>query len=162
VIYLRDSIGAADWLAAMALPALMATQTAGRFLADPVVARIGEQALGRTLAAVSAVGLVVLALAPSVPVALAGALLVGLGISINHPLAIGAVARQPSRPSSESVAALASLQTLIGFLSPSIFGFLSASTDMRFAFLALVPLAAMSLWFARVLAAPSPRPAAAV
>jgi Na+/melibiose symporter-like transporter len=158
VIYLRDTIGASDWVAALTLPVLMATQTAGRFLCDPVVARIGEVALGRALAVISAIGLTALVLSTSVPVALAGCLLIGLGISINHPMAIGAVARQPGRPSSESVAALASLQTLIGFLSPTLFGLMSAATDMRIALAALLPLAAMSWWFARMLA---PEPLAA-
>jgi Na+/melibiose symporter-like transporter len=155
VIYLRDTLGAADWIAALTLPALMATQTAGRFLADAAVARIGEVGLGRVLAVISALGLTALAFSTSVPVALAGCFLIGLGISINHPMAIGAVARQPGRPSSESVAALASLQTLIGFVSPTFFGLISAAGGMRMAFAVLLPLALMSWWFARVLA-PAP------
>jgi fucose permease len=151
VIYLRDTQGAAGWIAALTLPAIMLTQTAGRFLGDRVIARFGERAMGRGLAVLMLAGGALLVWGADIATALAGCLLIGLGISVVHPLAAMAVARAPQRPAAESVAAFATLQTLVGFTAPVLFGLIAGSAGLQVAFAALLPLPALAWICARFL-----------
>lgn len=159
VIYLRDTMGAADWIAALTLPAAVATQTAGRFLGDFAIDRIGERALGRLLAATTLAGGLLFVQGASIRAAFAGCLLIGLGISIVHPLGAAATARAGNRPASEAVAAFSSLQTMVGFTAPVVFGLIAEAGGLRLAVAAILPLPLMSWYFSRVLL---PRAPAAV
>ena len=149
VIFLRDVLGAPEALAALALPAAVASVTAGRFLGDRWAARLGDAGLGRALALVAAGGLVLVVLAPGAPLALAGFVLVGLGISTVMPQATSAAARLGGRPAAEGVAAFLTVQTAIGFVSPSAFGLLAETLSLRWAMAALLPLTLLSFRFAR-------------
>jgi fucose permease len=151
VIYLRDTHGAVDWVAALTLPTIILTQTAGRFAGDALIARIGERWLGRVTAVLTFCGAVLLIWGGSIVWALAGCLLIGLGISVTHPLAAVAVSRSPHRPAAESVAAFASLQTVINFSAPVLFGLLAGSAGLQAAFAALLPLPILAWICARAL-----------
>lgn len=151
VIYLRDGFGVAAWVATLSLPAFVVMQTLGRFLADPLIDRHGATRLAMALTIISGLGLGLAVATPSVPVALAGFALVGLGISTVQPQAISAVARLGDRPSSENVAAFALLQTLVSFAAPPVFGVVASHAGVRAAFAMLLVLPAVALPFARFL-----------
>ncbi len=157
VIYLRDDFASADWVSTLALPAFVAFQTLGRFLADPQVERHGPARVAIALSAVSAAGVALVVIAHSVPVALAGFALIGFGISTVHPQSMSAVARLSDRPSSQNVASFATLVTVIGFVAPPLFGFVASRYGVRVSFTMLLPLPLIALAFARFLE-PPPEP----
>ena len=151
VIYLRDDFAVAGWVATLTLPAFVITQTIGRFLADPLIDRYGPARVARALTVVSALGLGLAVAVASVPLALAGFALVGLGISTVQPQAMSAVARRGDRPSSENVAAFATLQTLVSFVAPPLFGLVASHFGVRTSFAMLLVLPVVALPFARFL-----------
>lgn len=140
VIYLRDGFGAADWVAALALPAFVITQTLGRFVTDPLIARLGEVRFTRALSVVSLIGLAALAGTGSLWVALAACAVIGLGASASIPIATVALARGVMRPVAESVAAFAIVQSGVGLVAPVIYGWAAGAVDHRFALALMLPL----------------------
>ena len=85
------------------------------------------------------------------PLALAGFALIGLGISTVQPQAMSAVARLGDRPSSKNVAAFSTLQTLLSFVAPPLFGLVASRYGVRASFAMLLPLPVFALAFARFL-----------
>ena len=151
VIYLRDDFIVAAWVSTLVLPAFVFTQTAGRFLADPLIDRYGPVRVALATSAVSALGLALAVIARSVPLALAGFALIGLGISTVQPQAMSAAARFGDRPSSENVAAFMTLMTAISFIVPPLFGYVASRYGVRASFAMLLPLPLIALAFARFL-----------
>lgn len=152
VIYLRDGLGALDWFAALALPAMISMQTLGRFMADGWISKFGPVAVARFLTTVALVGLIIVILSPAATFALVGFMLIGLGISTAVPQAISSAARWGDRPSAENVAAFSMLQTMIAFIAPPVFGLLAAWFDMQIAWMMFLPLPFVALYFAKSLA----------
>lgn len=152
VIYLRDGLGTLNWQAAIALPAMVSTQTLGRFLADSWISKYGEVVVARFLTVVALVGLIIVVISPLAIFALIGFALIGLGISTAVPQAISAMARWGGRSSSENVAAFSMLQTLIAFIAPPAFGFFASWLGLRYAWVVFLPLPFIALYFAKTLA----------
>lgn len=121
VIYARDTFTAPDWADSLTLPVFVAFIALGRFFADGLTHRHGPARLARVLISVATVGTVLVVLAPSLPVALVGFALMGLGICTSFPASTSAAAQLGDRPSSENVAALTlSVQTvMLGAPRPS-------------------------------------------
>ncbi len=151
VIYLRDDFAVAAWVSTLALPAFVATQTIGRFLADPLIDRHGPVYVALATSVISALGLGLAVATARVPLALAGFAVLGLGISTVQPQAMSAVARLGDRPSSENVAAFATLLTMVNFVAPPLFGFVASRYGVRVPFAMLLPLPLIALAFARFL-----------
>lgn len=160
VIYLRDSFGAAPSVAALALPALLIMHTAVRLLADRVIERWGDVAVGRTLTAIAFLGMAGLVTTQTAPLALAAIALIGLGVSTGWPQGASAAARRGDRPASENVAAYSILQTLVVFVVPPITGLVAQGFGLRLALLLFLPVPLISIFFAGSLA-PRPVPAQA-
>lgn len=152
VIYLRDEFTAAAWVATLALPAFIGATIVGRFSADTLIDRFGPVRVAMVLSLVAFAGLGLVATAGSVPFTLAGFALVGLGISTAHPQSLSAAARLGDRPSSLNVAALSTIQTVIGFVTPPLFGLIASRYGIRTAFTLMLPLPLVAIWFARALA----------
>ena len=148
VIYARDTFGATDWVAALALPAVVATQTAGRFAGDRLVALYGTVRTARGFAVILFLGILAVVAAPTLPLLMAGLLLIGAGMSTVQPQAFAASARAPGRPAAENVAAYSTISTLIGFVGPSAFGALAEEIGLRATFALALPLPILAIWFA--------------
>jgi MFS family permease len=148
VIYVRDLFGAAEWIAALALPAIVVTQTVGRFAGDGLIERLGAATSGRLVAVALLAGLIVIVMAPVTGMVLAGFALIGVGVSTVLPQAFSAAARWGDRPAAESMAAFATLSTVMGFLGPPVFGALAEWFGLRVAFALFIPLPLISIAFA--------------
>lgn len=156
VIYVRDVFGPVEWVAAMALPAFVATQTLGRFAGDTLVERFGDVAVARALSIVLLAGVAVVAFAPGLIVAMVGFALVGLGVSMSLPQALSASARLGDRPAAEGVAAFSTLSTMIAFLGPPLFGLSAQMLGLQAAFALFLPLPLIAIVFARYLTEEAP------
>ncbi len=100
------AVGYASYSTAMAL---------GRFVGDRVVAFFGERFMMRLSGALIAVGLMAALLVPSPILAIAGFVVVGLGISNLVPILFGAAGRDPVLGPGPGIAAVTTLG-YFGFL----------------------------------------------
>lgn len=94
---LADDLSAGAALAAVAYAAYTIGATAGGFVGDAIVVRIGRTRLVRAGAAASAASLSIASLLPSVPVAVVGFFVAGFGVALIGPQLADAAASAPGR-----------------------------------------------------------------
>jgi predicted MFS family arabinose efflux permease len=154
VIFMRDLFRAPVWLETMSLPAYLVAMTAGRIFADGWTERFGpvRVAVAQTCAAM--LGAVVVALAPSPILAIAGFALIGLGTAAMFPLLITAAARGAERSAAEAVSAVILCMGAAMLAIPAAQGLVAEAFGLRMVFLVLVPGLAVTLLMARVIAPP--------
>ncbi len=128
---LGDDLGAAPGVAGLAFLTFTGGMTIGRLGGDWVQVRVGPVRLVRLSTAVMAVGAVLAMLVPSVPVAIVGFLIGGLGTSVLFPQLYDRAARAPGPPGSGFAFMLVG-QRGAGVVTPLIVGVLAntASFDV--------------------------------
>ena len=156
IIYLRDSFEVSPFVESLALPALLAAMAAGRLLADRVIDRFGPVPVARVLSAIAIGGMVLIVLSPNAYVALAGFVIVGIGICVLYPLMLSAAARIGDRPASQNVAATTLIFQLVNLGAPALIGAVAQGLGVRMAFSMLIPLLVLTFVMAGRL---KPRPA---
>jgi MFS family permease len=124
---LADDLGAAPGLAGLAFLAFTGGMTIGRLGGDWVQVRVGPVRLIRISTGVMAVGAVLAMLVPSVPVAIVGFLIGGLGTSVLFPQLYDRAARAPGPPGSGFAFMLVG-QRGAGVLTPLVVGALANSS----------------------------------
>lgn len=126
-------------------PGLFAgAMVAARMLAHGLEARLGERVLLVSGALVAAGGLALVGASPSVPVALAGFVLGGAGISVAAPTLFGSAGRGASDADRGSAVASVTTVAYLGFLGgPPLIGAVSGATDLRVGVLVLASVAGL-------------------
>lgn len=149
--------GANDWLplavvdghggtmsqGAIALTVFSIAMTVVRALGGPLVDRFGRVWTLRILAVTAVVGLVVFILAPSMPIALIGVALWGMGASLGFPLGMSAAADDPTKAAA-SVSAAATIGYVAFLCGPPILGWISHEIGLLPTLWILVGLIAIS------------------
>jgi predicted MFS family arabinose efflux permease len=92
-----DGYGLPAAVGALTFAGFLAAMTAGRWFGPALLDRYGRVPVVRTLGALAVAGLVLFVFAPVTPLAFAGALLWGLGISLGFPVGMSAAADDPRR-----------------------------------------------------------------
>ena len=156
IIYLRDSFDVSPFVESLALPALLAAMAVGRLLADRVIDRFGPVRVARLLSAVAVAGMVLIVVSPNAYIALAGFVIVGIGICVLYPLMLSAAARIGDRPASQNVAATTLIFQLVNLGAPALIGAVAQGLGVRMAFSMLIPLLVLTFVMAGRL---KPRPA---
>ena len=137
-LYLRQDLGSSVAVAALAYSFFTGGMTAGRVFGDAVNRRIGPVALLRWGAVLTALPLAAFLLIGSVPVALIGLFLVGVGVANGVPLMFSAAGRLPDVAPGPAIGAVSSMGSL-GFLAgPPLFGFLADAVSLPWALSLLV------------------------
>lgn len=114
---------------------------ATRMVGDGLRARFAASNIVRCSVLSAALGLVVLLWSPNLYGAAIGLTLIGAGIALNAPLAMGTAARIGSRSPSENLAAMSMVNTFAFLGVPASLGFVSDHFGLRIAFgLLLIPL----------------------
>ena len=132
-IYLTRDLGTSTAVAALAFTAFSGGMMAARLIGDWLNRRLGAARLMRWGTALAGVALAVMLLAGSVPVALAGFFLVGVGVANGVPMVFSAAGHAPGKESGPNIAAVSSMGS-IGFLAgPPFFGFLADATSLPLA-----------------------------
>jgi len=149
---MRDAFTVPVWVESLALPAFLAAMSVGRLLADPWTERIGPSALARVLMVLACAGLLLVAMAPHPALGLAGLVLVGLGTSAVYPLTLSAAARLGDRPSSENVAAVTLVGSMLVLAAPAVMGSIATNFGIRITFAVIIPATVLSFALAWVLA----------
>ncbi|QQA43487.1 MFS transporter [Pelagovum pacificum] len=144
VIYLRDTLDAAEAVAAVALPVFTVMLTLGRLSGDWAVTRFGAVRVGQGASVLLLAGVLLLAAASSPVVAMVALGLVGAGTSVAIPLGFSACGRIDGG-SATTLAAYSLLSTIMNSSGSPIYGLLAQVTDLRMALLFFVPIIVLSL-----------------
>ncbi|MEV6946430.1 MFS transporter [Streptomyces sp. NPDC051172] len=137
-VYTADYLGEGAALGAATYTSFSVAILAGRLLGDRCVARLGRRAFLRVSLLTVAAGVTVIVVHPGVWLAVAGFVVVGLGIACVLPAAIALAGRQPDVPAGEGVSVI-TIGQWPGFLlaGPAV-GLTAGATSLRAALGALV------------------------
>lgn len=127
------------WLGA-GYTAYMCTMAAGRFVADWLTLRLGIKRVLQFSGVLTASGLLIAVLFPNLVTAIAGFLLVGLGVSSVIPLVYSAAGKSKVLSPGVALAAVSSIGFL-GFLcGPPIIGLVAGATSLKISFLIIAAM----------------------
>lgn len=150
-IYMRDTFGAAPFLAGFAVALGAGTQAVTRFFADSFVERWSPVLVARVLLTLSGIGALLVFFAPLQALAYLGFALIGVGTSALFPLAMSAAAQRTDRPAAVNVAALAQISFVSFLLGPPLLGYVAEHFGIRWAFGIGIPLVVLGLLFTNAL-----------
>jgi MFS family permease len=148
-VYLRDVIGTNAGLAAAGFTVFSITMALGRLSGDRLAARFGSPALMRTGGMISAFGLGVSLLFPSLPVTLLGFACVGAGTSFVFPLVVSAASRTGRIAPGPAIAAISTAGYIGLMAGPSSIGLTAELSSLRAALGIVVILSILVALLAR-------------
>ncbi len=131
---LRDAFDTPAATATLAYGAFAAAMTIGRFLTDTIAARFGPAAIVRYGCALAALALTTIALAPSIPLALAGWTLLGIGLSGAVPQLFSAAGHADPGAAGTNVSRVAGLGYLGMLGGPAVIGPLTQLMPLNYTF----------------------------
>jgi MFS family permease len=117
-----DGRGVDNGQGALLFGVFTVSMTVGRVVGGPLIDRVGRVAALRTSGAAAAIGLAVVILVPSVPIAVAGIVLWGIGASLGFPMGMSAAGDDPTRAAAR-VSAVATIGYLAFLVGPPLIGF---------------------------------------
>jgi MFS family permease len=132
-VYLKRITGASPGVAAAAYTAFAFTMAAGRLGGDTVVRRLGVVPTVRLGAVLAVLGGVLVVTARAQSPAIAGFMLIGLGVAVVVPLAFTAAGNAAPTPS-QGVAGVATISYTAGFVAPSSIGAIADATSLSVSF----------------------------
>ncbi len=138
-IHLADNLEVAAGRVGWGFVAYTAAMTVVRLLGDAVVRRAGP---GRTVVAggiSGGIGFIGVAVAPALPVALIGFVLIGLGMGVTVPLAFAAAGKVSDAPGA-GVAAVATIGYLAFIIGPVLVGVTAEAVGLPAAFVGVAVL----------------------
>ncbi|MGN9783863.1 MFS transporter [Nonomuraea sp. ZG12] len=142
--------------AGLAVVAFQAAMTIGRLSGDRVVNRFGQRTVARAGGVLAAAGMGAALAMPSVPAALAGFTLAGLGFATLVPAAMHAADELPGLPSGTGLTIVSWLLRGGFLLSPLLVGFIADLISLRAGLLSVVLAGVVTIVLARVLVSRTP------
>jgi len=156
VLHLRTVLDAPEATAAFAYGVFAAAMTIGRLLTDRVVQRFGPVAVVRYGGAIAAVGLLIASLTDTVPVALVGWTLFGIGLSGTVPQLFSAAGHADREYAGVNVSRVAGLGYLGMLAGPAVIGPLTALMPLNMTFLLIVGFCVVAVAAAGILSPATP------
>jgi MFS family permease len=147
----KDILGTSVSMAAYAYGAFAVAMTVGRFLTDRVAAIVGPAAIVRWGAAMAAVGLTVVIVVPSVPIALAGWAVFGLGLAGGVPQLFTAAGNLDPASAGALMARVVGLGYVGLLAGPALIGGLAHWMPLNLAFILPVALCVLTFFGGPVL-----------
>jgi MFS family permease len=145
-LHLREDLGAAAGLAAAGYASFALAEACGRLAGSWLLARLGQTRVLVFGSVVTCAGMLAAALSPSLPLALAGFALAGLGVANAFPTAM---ARVGSLAGPNGVATASTFGYAGFLLGPPIIGFLASAASLRAALTTVSLLALVAIALAR-------------
>lgn len=145
-LHLRDDLGAAPGLAAAGYAAFALAEACGRLAGTTLLARLGQTRVLVLGGLLTCAGMIAAALAPVLPLVLAGFALAGLGVANAFPTAM---ARVGLLAGPNGVAAASTLGYAGFLLGPPSIGFLATALSLRAALTTVSLLAVVAVALAR-------------
>jgi MFS family permease len=155
-VYLNRITDATPGVAAAGYTAFAFTMAAGRLGGDLVVRRLGAASTVRAGGVLAVLGSVLVVIARTPPPAVAGFMLIGLGVSVVVPLAFAAAGNSAPTPS-QGVAGVATISYTAGFIAPSSIGAIAGGTSLSTSFVLVTVLTAAMVLAAGALRRPPVR-----
>ncbi|WP_157738789.1 MFS transporter [Labrenzia sp. VG12] len=144
-VYLRDAFLAHPGLAGLGIAIFSLCLASTRLVGDRLRQHSSPGRLGQGLALIGLMGLFLIWWAPSVPVALLGLGILGVGAALAFPLGVTAASSAPG-PSAAANVAVLSFIALLGFLvGPLAIGPLADAFGIRTALMVMAPMIGLSL-----------------
>ena len=148
---LKGVLNASASEAALGYGSFAVAMTVGRFATDRVAAVIGATRIVRYGAAIAAIGLTLAALAPWIPLALAGYALFGIGLSGGVPQLFTAAGNLDHRSSGALMARVVGLGYVGLLAGPAVIGGLTRLMPLNVAFALPIILCVLTVVFASAL-----------
>ena len=142
--YLKDSLHAGPTLAAMGFVALMTMETIGRLIGDRMVDRFGQRTVARVGGLITATGMGIALLWPSIPLTIVGFGLAGLGVATTIPAAMHEADELPGFRQGTGLTILSWTLRLGFLLSPVLVGAIADAKSLRVG-LSLVVVAGLTI-----------------
>ena len=141
-IYFEKVVKAPKELTRMGYIAFMCTMAGGRFVSDAFVTRYGTKRILQVSGIIIVAGMLLAVLFPTMVLATAGFLLVGIGTSSVVPLVYSLAGRSKKIPAGTAMASVASIGFMGFLLGPPVIGFIAEWSNLRisFAFIAVLGL----------------------
>jgi len=117
-----DDRGVDNGQGALLFGVFTVSMTLGRVVGGPLIDRVGRVIALRASGLAAAVGLAVVILVPSVPIAVAGIVLWGIGASLGFPMGMSAAGDDPTRAAAR-VSAVATIGYVAFLVGPPLIGF---------------------------------------
>jgi MFS family permease len=142
-LMLVDTREASQSLAALAYAGFNAAMLTGRLVGGPAIERWGRARVLRVCGATAAAGVLLLCLVPFLPVALIGAMLWGVGLSVVFPAAISAAGEIVPGRGADAIAVVSTIGYGGFLLGPPLLGLLADAVALDRALLLVAVLAAL-------------------
>jgi predicted MFS family arabinose efflux permease len=143
-VALVDGYEVSPSVGAVGFGVFVAAMTVARVTGTALLDRYGRVPVLRATAASAVVGVLLFVFAPSVPLALVGAVLWGMGAALGFPVGMSAASDEPER-----AAARVSVVSSIGYTAflagPPLIGFLAEATGILRALLVVLAMMAVSM-----------------
>jgi fucose permease len=149
-----DGYGADAALGSLTFAVFLGAMTVGRWFGPQVLDRLGRVPTVRVMAAVALAGLGLVVFGSSLPVAVAGAALWGLGTSLGFPVGMSAAGDDP-RHAAGRVSVVASIGYVAFLAGPPLIGFLGDEVGTLRALTATAGLVALGLLVSGALRPPT-------
>jgi MFS family permease len=156
-IALIDGHGATAAIGTLGFAVFLAAMTAGRWFGPAWLDRYGRVVVNRALTGASLVGLALFVFVPNLPVALVGAALWGVGISLGFPVGMSAGADEPPMAAAR-VSVIASIGYCAFLAGPPLIGFIGEQVTVLRAMIAVAAVLALALLIAGSLRPPTSNP----
>ncbi|MBB6109905.1 MFS transporter [Mucilaginibacter lappiensis] len=135
VIYFKKVVLAPTALVGAGFTAFMATMAAGRFFADKFAHRYGLKRTLQVSGTLTATGLLIAVAFPYIYSAMAGFLLVGVGVSSVVPMVFSAAGKSKTMQPGVALAAVSTIGFLGFLVGPPIIGFIAGLATLRASFI---------------------------
>jgi MFS family permease len=146
-----DDRGVDNGQGALLFGVFTVSMTLGRIVGGPLIDRVGRVVALRASGAAAAIGLAIVILVPSVPIAVVGIVLWGIGASLGFPMGMSAAGDDPTRAAAR-VSAVATIGYVAFLVGPPLIGFVGDRIGILNALWIVLVLIVLS-----VLAAPAAR-----
>ena len=137
-VYLHDSLGAVQVVAAFGYPMFEASMFLGRMFSDRLTVRFGARTLITVAGLAAAAAFLLVVCAPGPALALAGFALVGLGVCAVTPLAMSLSGAAGGAHTERAIATASTLGYSGLLLGPVSIGFISAATSLRIGYAVVI------------------------
>jgi len=132
-VFMHWDLHSSQATAAIATGAFAGSMAAGRLCGDALVRRIGPGVSVRACGVLGTAGCLLVAVSPDLAAALAGFIMIGLGVSVVVPLVFAAAGRSGPSPAI-GVAGVATVSYGAGMAAPSVMGGVADVSSLRIAF----------------------------
>jgi predicted MFS family arabinose efflux permease len=139
-----DGYGTSETVGALAFGIFVTAMTIGRLLGGTLLERFGRVPVLRATAAVGLAGLLLVLLGGSAPVAMAGAVLWGMGAALGFPVGMSAAADDPAR-AAVRVSVVSSIGYTAFLAGPPLIGLLAENVGILGALFVVVGALALGL-----------------